>query len=427
MLALLSLWLVLTGCEHEAKPPDPEESTIGTLNVHLSSQDRTVLPDAVSFTRFTVSFIPQNGQIPVEPQQVDRIDAPISAELEFGTWKIEAVGYKGEIPLAKGEKEFIMRQKVDSISIAVVIPIPGRYGNFRYDIAGLTNATEAQLELTGIGTNAGFSMDRVNLLETGLASDTVILQTGFYQVNVSATKGGKTITRFEAVHIYPGQNSPYTVQFPDADFSIYTLKGTISLLNNLGPPPLAAYVYVYDTTTTPPSRIGGGKITHTGDEESVAVMNGAWTIIIPDTYALNGLSFQVESINHDETASALDEVESGTITDINEIDLGSLWLGSQNIPFTIKIGESAPMPAAAAAKSAEYYYQIPRGEPVLVTLNNAADTPLCWLIDGKLVDEGVREILINTDDYEVGKHTLVVEVQWHDTDQTRMFNFEIEE
>jgi hypothetical protein len=396
-------------------PETPQTPSLGSLTVTITNNARTVLPYPVQFTQFLVTFSPQEGQSSVPSQEVEASKGSLTVELEVGSWKIEAVGYEGETPLTRGEKTVTVAAGDNNpVKIAVVIPLEG-YGIFEYQISGLSGASEGRLSLSKLGTGSP-SEFRVDLLTAG-AQDTILANTGFYEMYVIATKGAHSIARFEAVHIYPDKNSLYKLGFPEEDFRVYTLEGTVNILDNLGEPPSGVYLYAY-TDQVYENRIAGNKIE-----------GSDWSLVIPQTYNQTQVYFQIELVNHEGTASDL--IDAGEMTvdgNKDRIDLKQVQGGFQNIPFRTSTGQGGT--GDGLYRYGFMYPLYKSSNPqVTVTLNSSNDTLVRWLLDGTVQsDFGTeRTVTINAADYTTGDHTLSAEVTWHDTPQTRDFYFNVED
>jgi hypothetical protein len=453
-MVVLILALPFSGCDlfrADSAPQDSEQSSLSTLTVNLAHQERTILPDAVRFTSFEVRFEPHAGQPPVPPQTINALDASLTATLSPGEWKIAATGYEGATALASGEKTVTLVRGAQTVTIAVVVPEAGQYGAFAYTIAGTLGADTAQLRLSRLGADAdSFSMTPLNLLEEGAEADTIQVKSGFYELRTAVTKGGKTIGRFEAVHLYPDKTSSYTGNFPDSDFAVRTVQGRVTLMNNSGALPSAVFLYAA-TDPQYQQRVGSGRLELA--EGAEGFLEGAWVLTLPAAISGETLYLQLESVNDEGSLSTLSGAGqlSVPLEDTEGIDLNDLLEAAQDsvfftastsgiAPGGLNLGDLAtfvnlPPNAAISPYDETSHYQLVRGAAQSVILIINVTNPdfglysdYTWFIDGTETENSKQyKRVIEAEDYALGDHTVRVEVRNIITEECRdaVFHFTV--
>jgi hypothetical protein len=393
MLFMIALSF-FTACKCPPDPPDPAET--GNLDIVLGGVSRTVLPDEVQFTRYEVNFDPKDGQSPVS--SISTSDFISGVSLGVGQWKISAIGYDHDIPLARGEKIVNITREKQAITIPITLPVEGD-GSFSYsvDLSGEFSFAKAELSLLKIDSESP-SVTR-NLLFEGFAGNFNI-KAGFYQLSVSVTGGSqeRTLTRFEILHIYSNKTSSYALYFTAEDFNnVYNLSGKVNLAlgSREAPKVILLYAYIDEERTR---CIGSGQI-----------IDGNWSITIPDRYTPMTIYYKIELVGT--WGSTL--INAGSkytpAGDQTGIDLGTISVeGMTDVAFVTVSGIEAKL----SLYSEDSIYPLTQGnnESVRVILNGGDQYR--WAVDGDELKEfkDKKEVVIAADSYSPGVHVLTCTV-----------------
>jgi hypothetical protein len=232
VLGLLFLGL-LAGCADQLGGPSPwpteETPSAGTGRVLVSigpqaEEARTLMPaENYNTLSYTLTFV--SGDNTVGPIAVT--DGSGAAELEAGTWDLQAEGFQGQTKVLVGNVAGIKVEigQSTSVNVAMKLYTEGESGTLDYSITFPDTVSKALLRVYGWDDWA--IKETVVLLDTPESSSGTVSRTGsltlpagYYQVILDLFKPNGVLSQSDIVHIYPGMNtSTEYPSFGDTDFA----------------------------------------------------------------------------------------------------------------------------------------------------------------------------------------------------------------
>jgi uncharacterized repeat protein (TIGR02543 family) len=253
--ALCSLILACQNPVEPFKPELPMGKGSFSLSVTVADFSRTILPavDALKlkagdFSQYAISFTPASGGgiVPAVDRSPSELSVPII--LEAGTYTITVTAFfdEGKIrPAARGSKSGIVISAGENTSASIELEaiIDSNYtGSFNYTVGfnGIVNFPQfmetATMEITPLDTVNGSKPAPINFLSDGQAADTLLLNSGYYNVAFTLIKtDGQTLVWRELLYVYVDLDSEYEREFTDAQFSETRYTVTYIFNNGLNP------------------------------------------------------------------------------------------------------------------------------------------------------------------------------------------------
>jgi len=271
----------------DVQPPEPDS---GRVTVYLgngensSIMSRSIMPvEPGLFSRYTLSLT--DGSQTITPNSSELASGNISLELPAGLWTATVAAYRtftipgggtaSEYKAAEGNKQFtVTAGQIASVNVEIkplLINDSTVKGIFSYTITLPAGVTAATLSLKQSGT----SYLEKNLLDAGGTSGSAEFSGGVYDLYIILAKGDLSAGTYEAVHVYPGLESPAEIDLSGVEFASQVfIMGTAEATNPAKiTPPLTVTAY---TDAEHTAAIEGGTAT--------VAENGSFLVKVPVSY-----------------------------------------------------------------------------------------------------------------------------------------------
>jgi uncharacterized repeat protein (TIGR02543 family) len=230
-------FLIFLACHDPLSPSQPENIPTGKGSFSLSvSVARTILPDTpTEFASYTLVFEPSSGSTKVETERShDQLSDPVY--LDTGTYELVVTAFIDENkPAARGSETITINAGLSTskeVKLRAIIENNVK-GDFTYTVFFPAGLVTAGLTVTPLNATTGSPEHNANFLsggDTGTATDTRTLNTGYYNVVVTLIKNnGNTLIWRELLHVYANLESVLDMEFTDADF--YKTKYTVTFID----------------------------------------------------------------------------------------------------------------------------------------------------------------------------------------------------
>jgi hypothetical protein len=304
--------LILGACFNPLAPPAiGEEGGSGSLTITVGGTPdlvRTLYPRA-EFTRYVLSFTPNDGQPPYADVPLIGQSTKVITDLPLGSWDISAKGFvtiEGQDYEAASQTQRVEvtgeTQIIDFSITAKPIDSGGR-GYFSYsvdfpaakvDYAVLTFTHPSDPDgwppvQTNPATGLAENITSIDLKVEG-TTDTIPLAPGYYLVRVQLRNPIQAAGRTEVVHIYPNLETKGEFVFHDEDFvDLITLSGNADIQLDNAPLTLTSWVELGAYILEPLPGAGAGTDVGYGQQgptgQQIAGTNldlsGNWSLVIP--------------------------------------------------------------------------------------------------------------------------------------------------
>jgi hypothetical protein len=298
LLAALALLAITAACSNQltAPPPDdtpaPIPAQMGRALVSAGLDEaggawtKSLMPTTPAFTKYSLAFTAAE-KTPVSVDLTASADLSTvtgggyGVDLEPGTWNLTVTAYTGTAP---GFLEAAVNPTPVSVAVtagtSVAAPVtveyididPLKQGILSWSITFPTLGASDTAELKYKKT-ADSAYTTVNLKNLPASSDS--LASGYYDVAISLTRGGKSVNRTEVAHIYPGLTTGVSFTFTDDSFATQVyLDGTLTITkpDSLTITSVLIKAYAQDAPTT-----------IIGTTTSIPSSGGDWVMSVPVT------------------------------------------------------------------------------------------------------------------------------------------------
>jgi hypothetical protein len=244
---ILCAGIILAGLIAACSNPLTDESAdsgAGTGNVLIriaGGNERTILPSAANFSKYTLEVVDKTGTKLTVPANLSGLTGSgVSMTLTEGEYTVTVKAYRmfdrKERLAAQGSKTITVSSGLGAPVVIDLKPFMGtgetEIGFFSYHITLPSGVSSAMMNIKSVKSEGGQILldENINLLESGSNSATPWeLPAGYYELAITLVKDNVKVGEYAAVHIYSGLETAAVFDLSN-DYSAINLEPLLKVI-----------------------------------------------------------------------------------------------------------------------------------------------------------------------------------------------------